>query len=804
MIPRALDPRLATRERSGATSLRRVPRRGKVATIAFVLALAWARLAHADPATAAGVTLPLLPRAHARRFALVIGSNHTLDRRQAPLRYADDDAAKLAEVLREAEVDVELLATLDRDSQAIWADQVGVAHPARRRMLEARWAALRARMQAAKDRGSKVEFILFYSGHGDVGPDGQGYLTLDDGKFTRSDLFGKLLASSPADHNHVLLDACQSEQFVLTRGKRRWKSDDATTGYDEDVRRYLERHQLAAFPNTGVLLAHSVDQQTHEWEHYRGGIFTHELVSGLRGGADLNGDGQLEYSEIGAFVSAANRAVTDPRARLQVVVRPPADDERRPLLVHPALVATRVLFITGDVPDLYTVEDRRGIRVADIRRSGDRPAYVRLPPGDMFITREHDAGGEAIREEVEISADRAGMVLSSTLTFAPGQQRARGSLDAAFRAGLFTTPFGRGYYDGYTDRTGLLPLRNLQWHADVWKDATRERPVAEEAAPPATASPTTKVTAQPPPRPPAKKQKTPSWQPGDTWGGISVGVIVTPFAPRGVIRGSAPPSRVTSDSFSGGLSRAHPSRNPALRGIDLRWQVFNVSRDKKYPRVLGYFRSSYTAGAARFDDTDATPAGQATSLSYFTVPLFLGGNFYLFPRFPLRPFAGLGFGLDVLRVSYARASSRGSNDVSARVGFELHAGLEVRVLNYVALSGEVMQLWSARRKLTGLPDFSNTGFTVITGVSVAWPFWQQRERPRGGDSPTAGVPPRKRPSQAAPVKDSPADRPVVSPQPTQPSSAEPTTSPAPSPAQVPSEAAPPAVSTDPPVTSPPS
>ena len=35
-------------------------------------------------------------------------------------------------------------------------------------------------------------------------------------------------------------------------------------------------------------------------------------------------DGKIEYSELSAFLSAANREVTDPRARLAVVVHPPA------------------------------------------------------------------------------------------------------------------------------------------------------------------------------------------------------------------------------------------------------------------------------------------------------------------------------------------------------------------------------------------------------------------------------------------------------------------------------------------------
>jgi hypothetical protein len=38
---------------------------------------------------------------------------------------------------------------------------------------------------------------------------------------------------------------------------------------------------------------------------------------------------------------------------------------------------------------------------------------------------------------------------------------------------------------------------------------------------------------------------------------------------------------------------------------------------------------------------------------------------------------------------------------------------------YVALSFEIMQLWSARKKIANAPDFSNEGFTIITGIAVS-------------------------------------------------------------------------------------
>jgi hypothetical protein len=161
-----------------------------------------------------------------------------------------------------------------------------------------------------------------------------------------------------------------------------------------------------------------------------------------------------------------------------------------------------------------------------------------------------------------------------------------------------------------------------------------------------------------------------------------------------------------------------PGSGP-VRGIDLRWQDFSAPHGRK-PRWIGYFRSGFYRSAATFAPAGASyEPGQATAVEVLTVPLFFGGNHYLFRDFPLRPFAGLGFGFDVMRLRYTRQDGVYS-DISARIGFELHAGLEARFTNHLAISAEVMQLWSARRKIADLPDVSNETFAAVLAVTGAF------------------------------------------------------------------------------------
>jgi len=313
------------------------------------------------------------------------------------------------------------------------------------------------------------------------------------------------------------------------------------------------------------------------------------------------------------------------------------------------------------------------------------------------------------------------VILGDALELGPSTQQARGALDRALRAGLFATPFGPGYYAGYTDRTGLLGVRDPQWREKEWEAALAKD---AEVPPPVVVAPVlpTPVTKPAPTKPHPKANLSLR-----AWGGIGFGTIISPFAPSGFV-GVDGANRVTSNGFAGAVVPKFPSRAPALRGFDLRWQIFSIDSEHKYPRWMGYFRSGYTAGYAEFTRIQAATTGQATSLSYFTVPLFVGGNFYPFANFPLRPYLGLGAGFDVLRVVYGRRGAGKLGDVSARIGFELHAGVEARITNYVSITAEIMQLWSARRKLAGVPDFSNEGFTIITGVAVAFPFRRDAKR----------------------------------------------------------------------------
>ena len=205
-----------------------------------------------------------------------------------------------------------------------------------------------------------------------------------------------------------------------------------------------------------------------------------------------------------------------------------------------------------------------------------------------------------------------------------------------------------------------------------------------------------------------------------TWGGLFVGTTVSPFRVMGPTDLSW---RVNANQAQACLdpSRARGCGN--LRGFDTRLVLFEANGRRDYPWAVGYFRTGYTGGRVTFNPrgADGFVDGDTRNLSYMTVPLFFGGNVYFFDKFPVRPFAGLGAGFDVLRIQYERHNAPGITDASGRIGFEVHAGIEARITNHITLSAEVRQLWSARNKIGNAPDFSNQGLSIVTGVTLALP-----------------------------------------------------------------------------------
>jgi len=405
--------------------------------LAFLVAIA----ARPLEATAAGSV---------SRYAIVVGNNRPDDAQKPQLRFADDDAVAIYRLLEQAGVHSTLLARLDGDTAVLNQDIHPTAPPTWRALARAA-RAIAGQIRAESGRGRETEFYFVYSGHGDVAH-GEGYVVLEDRRLTRTMLFQELLTRSPADRKHVLIDACKSYYLAFDKGPG---------GKRERYDHGFATHAIPAeLDDTGFVLSTSSDRDSHEWDRFQAGIFSHEVRSGLRGGADADLDGQVSYGELGAFLATANRAIENPRFRPDFVVRPPrksARGLREPILswghVRPAIEVD-----TAALGHFY-VESVRGERLADLHPAAGQLLRLYLPPERPLFVNPVD-------EDTDIEIDSSRVAKLSEL--GPRQRRVarRGAIHLAF-AKLFDEPFSAVDVAAFARRFELQRLDPLETEAHV-------------------------------------------------------------------------------------------------------------------------------------------------------------------------------------------------------------------------------------------------------------------------------------------------------------------------------------------------
>ncbi len=397
------------------------------------------------------IGLSLLPGvADAKTFALVVGNNAppTIDTTLEQLRFADDDAVRFYQLLSRVADDAWLLSVLDKDTQQRHQQAASIAQAPTVEAFERAVSQIEAAIADAK--GERTTVYLVFSGHGASTPEGSPYLALQDGLLTREHLYDRVLARWPATVVHVVIDACNAGAMVGARGPfGRTVDAQREAVAAPEARAVIESGSLARFPNVGAIVATSEGREAHEWSRIESGVFTHELLSGALGAADVNGDRQVEYSELVAFVSSANSRVDDPRAKPNVIALPPSIHRRAAWI---ALDQVRdVVEVRGDPTHLgrFFVELDNGQRYLDAhiapreRLSFVLPAktraFLRTPSFELALYSNADPIVLDLRERKRITVASRGV-------------------DHTYRKALFAAPYGRTYYRGFVDSQGMVSV----------------------------------------------------------------------------------------------------------------------------------------------------------------------------------------------------------------------------------------------------------------------------------------------------------------------------------------------------------
>ena len=193
-----------------------------------------------------------------RRWVLAVGANDGGAKRET-LQYAVSDAQNFVQVME----------TMGGVDAGVLLSDPRIEH------LEEALHALHNRVASAE--ATRREVIIYYSGHAD-----ENGLRLGESLFSYARL-RSAMDRMEAEVHIAILDACASGAITRLKGGRRQKAFmvDASS----DMRGYA------------FLTSSSEDEAAQESDAIGASFFSHYLVSGLRGAADVTGDGRVTLNE---------------------------------------------------------------------------------------------------------------------------------------------------------------------------------------------------------------------------------------------------------------------------------------------------------------------------------------------------------------------------------------------------------------------------------------------------------------------------------------------------------------------------
>jgi len=304
------------------------------------------------PAHAAATDEAPSPAAHAAptAYALVVGSNRP-GPGQAPLKYALDDAGRMADVLRQV--------------GGVSHDRVLRLHDPDAAELSEALAGFEPVLAAHAARGEQTVFVFYYSGHAraqalDLGPDAVDLSAL------RAEL-----ESLGSTLTLVVLDACQSGSVSDTKGVAP-AADFSTSS--------VGRLQAEGF---AVIASSTSSELSQESPELGGSFFTHHLSTGLMGAADVDADGAVTLSE--AYDYAYHRTLVD-TAETAVGAQHPTlethlEAEGALVLTRPAIASARLRFPAALDAEVMVLSLPAERVVAEVHKAPGRALDLALAPG---------------------------------------------------------------------------------------------------------------------------------------------------------------------------------------------------------------------------------------------------------------------------------------------------------------------------------------------------------------------------------------------------------------------------------------
>lgn len=290
------------------------------------------------------------------RIALFAGQNVGGDGDDV-LRYAEADANNVFELFT-------TLGDVRRDRASIV--QGATSASLRKALLE-----IRGRALEIESRGDEVVLLVYISSH--AGADG---LRLA-GTHLRYDELRMLVRDVPGRMRVLIMDACMSGRLIREKGGR------VVEPYSLDLER------SGGITGTVVLTSAGRGEVAQEWESLGGSLFTHHLLSGLRGAGDYDGDGRVTLFEVYSY--SYERTVSQAVQGVPVSQHPSHEIDIRGagdlVLTRPAGSNSGMVFASSLAGHYVVSKMFGGELVAELDKGAGRQVRLALEPGRYVVRK---------------------------------------------------------------------------------------------------------------------------------------------------------------------------------------------------------------------------------------------------------------------------------------------------------------------------------------------------------------------------------------------------------------------------------
>ncbi len=293
-----------------------------------------------------------------KRFAMAVGANSG-GKDRVRLHYAVSDAQAILNVLEElGGVEEDDILLLEEPDVRTFYTEIGK---------------FQSRIEKSKAEYSRVEFIFYYSGHSD-----EDYILLGHEKISYENL-RDTVNGIDADVRIAILDSCASGAFTRIKGGKKRLPFLMDSAYD-----------MRGF---AVMTSSSANEASQESDLIQSSFFTHYLISGMRGAADMSQDGRVTMNE--AYQFAFNETLAQTTKTISGPQHPYTDIQMSgtgDVVMTDVRRASAILVLGDEIFGQIFIHDREDRLVVELTKPPGRKIELGLEQGEYRVINIPEGG----------------------------------------------------------------------------------------------------------------------------------------------------------------------------------------------------------------------------------------------------------------------------------------------------------------------------------------------------------------------------------------------------------------------------